>query len=45
MLSMCCIYLSDLSEEFMAFRIQRESWRPYPTYAANDSVLNSPLVV
>ncbi len=43
MLSMRCIYLSDLWEEFIVFRIQRESRRLYPTSAANNSVLNPPL--
>ncbi len=43
MLSMRCIYLSDLWEEFIAFRIQRESRRLYPTYAANDPVLSPAL--
>jgi len=43
MLSMRCIYLSDLWEEFITFRIQRESRRLYPTYAANDPVLHPPL--
>jgi len=40
MLGMRCIYLSDLWEEFMDFRIRRESRRLYPTYAANDPVLS-----
>ena len=40
MLGMRCIYLSDLWEEFIDFRIQRESRRLYPTYAANDPVFS-----
>jgi hypothetical protein len=43
MLQMRCIYLSDLWEEFMTFRIHRESQRLYPRCAANDPVL-SPLL-
>ena len=43
MLGMRCIYLSDLWEEFMDFRIRRESRRLYPGYAANDPVLNPAL--
>jgi hypothetical protein len=39
-LKMRCIYLSDLWEAFTEFRIQRESQRLYPGYAANDPVLN-----
>lgn len=38
-----CIYLSDLWDEFTAFRIQRESRRPYPGYAANDADFGQPL--
>ena len=37
MLDMRCVYLSDLWEEFTTFRIQRESRRLYPRYAANDA--------
>jgi hypothetical protein len=40
MLQMRCIYLSGLWEEFTEFRIQRESRRLYPGYAANDSAPN-----
>jgi hypothetical protein len=43
MLGMRCIYLSDLWEEFIDFRIRRESRRLYPTYAANDPVLGLPV--
>jgi hypothetical protein len=43
MLDMRCIYLSDLWEEFSAFRIQRESRRLYPGYAANDADFSQPL--
>ncbi len=43
MLGMRCIYLSDLWEEFIMFRIQLESQRLYPGYAANDPVLSLPL--
>jgi hypothetical protein len=43
MLDMRCIYLSDLWEEFATFRIQRESRRPYPGYAAKDAVFSQPL--
>jgi len=43
MLSMRCIYLSDLWEEFITYRIQRESRRLYPTYDASDPVLSPPL--
>ncbi len=35
MLKMRCIYLSNLWEEFIAFRIQRESRRLYPRYVTN----------
>jgi len=43
MLDMRCVYLSDLWEEFTAFRIQRESLRLYPGYAANDPDFSPPL--
>ena len=43
MLDMRCIYLSDLWEEFTAFRIQRESRRLYPGSAANDPDFSQPL--
>ncbi len=43
MLDMRCIYLSDLWEEFTKFRIQRESQRLYPGYAANDADFSQPL--
>ncbi len=43
MLDMCCVYLSDLWEEFTAFRIKRESRRLYPGSAANDPVFRQPL--
>ena len=43
MLDMRCIYLSGLWEEFTAFRIQRESRRLYPGYAANDADFSQPL--
>ena len=43
MLDMRCIYLSGLWEEFMTFRIQRESQRLYPGSAANDPDLRLPL--
>jgi len=43
MLDMRCIYLSDLWDEFTAFRIQRESRRLYPGYAANDADFSQPL--
>ncbi len=43
MLGMRCIYLSDLWEEFIKFRIQRKSQRLYPGYATNDTVLSPPL--
>jgi len=36
MLDVRCVYLSGLWEEFMTFRIQRESQRLYPGSAAND---------
>jgi hypothetical protein len=37
MLDVRCVYLSGLWEEFIAFRIQRESRRLYPGSAANES--------
>ena len=43
MLDMRCVHLSDLWEEFTAFRIQRESQRLYPGSAANDSNFSQPL--
>jgi len=43
MLDMRCVHLSDLWEEFTAFRIQRESRRLYPGSAANDSNFSQPL--
>jgi hypothetical protein len=43
MLDMRCVYLSDLWEELTAFRIQRESRRLYPGYAANDAVFSQPM--
>jgi len=43
MLDMRCVYLSDLWEEFTAFRIQRESQHLYPGFAANDPVFSQPL--
>jgi hypothetical protein len=43
MLDMRCVYLSDLWEEFTTFRIQRESRRLYPGYAANDTVFSQPI--
>lgn len=43
MLDMRCIYLSGLWEEFMTFRIQRESRRLYPGSAANDPDFRLPL--
>ncbi len=43
MLNMRCIYLIGLWEEFIRFRIERESRRLYPGYAANDPVLSPPL--
>jgi hypothetical protein len=43
MLDMRCVYLSDLWEEFTAFRIQRESSRLYPGYAANDADFSQPI--
>jgi hypothetical protein len=43
MLDMRCVYLSDLWEEFTAFRIKRESQRLYPGSAANDLDFSQPL--
>ena len=43
MLHMRCIALSDLWESFRTFRIQRESQRLYPGYAANDADFNQVL--
>jgi hypothetical protein len=43
MLDMRCIYLSGLWEEFMSFRIQRESQRLYLGSAANDPDVRLPL--
>jgi hypothetical protein len=43
MLGMRCIYLSGLWEEFITYRIQRESQRLYLGYAANDSDFSQPL--
>jgi hypothetical protein len=43
MLDVRCIYLSGLWEEFMTFRIQRESRRLYPGSAANDTDFSLPL--
>jgi hypothetical protein len=43
MLDMRCVYLSGLWEEFATFRIQRESRRLYPGYAANDADFSQPL--
>ncbi len=43
MLKMRCIHLSDLWEEFVAFRIERESRRLYPRFAANDTDFSLPL--
>jgi hypothetical protein len=43
MLDMRCVYLSDLWDEFTTFRIQRESRRLYPGYAANDADFSQPL--
>ena len=43
MLEMRCIYLSGLWEEFMTFRIHRESRRLYPGLAANDTDFSLPL--
>jgi hypothetical protein len=40
---MRCVHLSDLWEEFTAFRIQRESRRLYPGSAANDPDFSQPL--
>jgi hypothetical protein len=43
MLQMRRIHMSELWEEFTAFRIQRESRRLYPGFAANDADFNLPL--
>jgi hypothetical protein len=43
MLAVRCVYLSGLWEEFIAFRIQRESQRIYPGSAANDPDFGLPL--
>jgi len=43
MLDMRCVYLSELWEEFTEFRIQRESRRLYPGYAANDADFSQPI--
>jgi hypothetical protein len=43
MLDVRCIHLSGLWEEFMTFRIQRESRRLYPGSAANDPDFSQPL--
>jgi hypothetical protein len=43
MLDLRCLYLSDLWEEFMTFRIQHESRRLYPGSAANDPDFRQPL--
>jgi hypothetical protein len=43
MLDVRCIYLSDLWEEFMTCRIQRESRRLCPGSTANDSDFGLPL--
>jgi hypothetical protein len=43
MLEVRCVYLSGLWEEFIAFRIQRESQRLYPGSAANDPDFRLPL--
>ena len=43
MLDLRCIYLSGLWEEFMTFRIQRESRRLYPGSASNDPDFSLPL--
>jgi hypothetical protein len=43
MLDMRCIDLSNLWEEFTAFRIERESQRLYPGPAANDANFSQPL--
>jgi hypothetical protein len=44
MLGMRCIYLSGLWEAFAKFRMQHESLRLYPGYAANDPEYRQPLV-
>ena len=43
MLGMRCIYLSDLWDEFVQFRVQRESQRLYPGSTANDPDYYQPL--
>lgn len=43
MLDMRCIHLSNLWDEFIAFRIQRESQCLYPGFAANDDVFSQPM--
>jgi len=43
MLDMRCIHLSNLWEELITFRIQRESQRLYPGPAANDADFSQPL--
>ncbi len=43
MLGMRCIHLSGLWDEFITYRIQRESRRLYPGYAANDPDFSQPL--
>jgi hypothetical protein len=43
MLDMRCVYLSELWEEFATFRIQRESRRLYPGFAANDADFSQPI--
>ena len=43
MLEMRCAYLSGLWEEFIAFRIQRDSQRLYPGSAANDPDFSQPM--
>jgi hypothetical protein len=43
MLDLRCVSLSNLWDEFIAFRIQRESQRLYPGAAANDADFRQPL--
>ena len=43
MLKMRCIYLSNLWDEFIDFRIQRGSKRLYPRYVANAPSFNPSL--
>jgi hypothetical protein len=43
MLDLRCIHLSNLWEELITFRIQRESQRLYPGSAANDADFSQPL--